>query len=181
MTASERPRFTWCRLEDRYLPVYRCMICKAPCAARSALEAHSIVENLLEEGKIKEYFVMTAKKTAGKPADAVENPGEERYFILENGKLKPFAAEDFSSAVIYQALEAFTVERRFVKPEDKQELLYQGKHPAKQTAPMLVMRDGADTVLGSWEDLEANPQQLAQVEEVIAVKPVRQVFVLKRK
>lgn len=181
MTASERPRFTWCRLEDRYLPVYRCMICKAPCAARRALDAHPIVDDLLEEGKIKEYFVMTAKKSEGKPAAPVETPGDERYFILENGKLKPFAAEDFSSAVIYQAIEAFAVERRFVKPEDKQEVLYQGKRPAKQTVPILLMRDGADTLLSSWEELDADPRQLAQVEEVVAVKPVKQVFVLKRK
>lgn len=180
MTESGKQPFTWCRQEDRYLPAYRCMLCKAPCEARDDYAENRFIDHLLEEGKIKEYFVMTAKGTSAKKAAAPAKPSQETYFIHEDGVLKPFSPKDYSASVVYQAVEAFAVERRFVRPEEKQDVLYEGKRPTKKTVPVLIMKNGAEAILSTWQDLEANPGHLAEVREVISVKPVKQVFILKR-
>lgn len=180
MTESDRQPFTWCRQEDRYLPAYRCMLCKTPCPSRQQYAENQFIDDLIAEGKIKEYFVMAAKGTSPPKAAASGKSSQETYFIHEDGKLKPFSPEDYCSSLVYQAVEAFTVERRFVRPEEKQDVLYEGKRPNKKTVPVLVMRNGAQAVLSTWQDLEANPEHLAEVKEVISVKPVKQVFLLKR-
>lgn len=173
--------FTWCRQEERYLPSFRCLICRVPCEARNRRVQDETIDQLVTTGKIKEYYVMTAKPSSPKSLAAKSKPAEPSYFLLENGKLKPFSPNDYSAAILYEAVETFTVERRFVKPEEKQDLLFEGRKPTKKTLPLLVSKENGDTLLGSWEDLESNPEQLSVVEEVIAAKPVKQVFVLKRK
>ncbi len=184
MNRTEQHRFTWCRLEERYLPVSRCILCRTPCSASEAHNYPEVIDNLLDAGKIKEYFVMKAKKSSPKSdkSDPVSIPRQpDILFLLEDGKLKPFSSDEYSSSILYQAVDTFAVERRFVKPEEKQGVLYEGRKPGKKTVPILILKEGGEAVLSSWEEIDRRPEMLAAVLEVIAAKPVKQVFVLKRR
>lgn len=102
-------------------------------------------------------------------------------FLVENGRLQPFDAENYTTSMLYEVVESFQVESRFVKPEEPGSLIIEGKRPTKRTVPILVLKSGDCVLLDTWEKLEAEPSQLATVEEVIGAIPVKQVFVLKRK
>ncbi len=102
-------------------------------------------------------------------------------FLLEDGRLKPFSMSEYTRSTLYDVLESFTVECRLVKPDDSDQPIYEGKKPSRKTVPILVTRKGEYLLMASWEDLEAHPEKLAEVSEVIGASPVKQVFVLKRK
>lgn len=114
-------------------------------------------------------------------AGTVEEQSGRRIFLLEDGKLKPFRVSDYTRSILYEVVESFSVECRFVKPEDADQPIYEGKKPSRKTVPILVTRSGESVLMSSWEDLEAHPEKLAEVEEVIGAAPLRQVFVLRRK
>lgn len=120
----------------------------------------------------RDHFIENAK------IDPAANP---RVFLLENGRLKPFSMEDYTRSTLYDVVESFSVECRLVKPEESDQPIYEGKKPSKKTVPILVTKKGEYVLMASWEDLEAHPEKLAEVSEVIGVSPVKQVFVLKRK
>jgi len=118
------------------------------------------------------------------PSDEGELAGEgtgKRIFLLEDGRLKPFSMSEYTRSILYDVVESFSVECRLVKPEDSDQPIYEGKKPSRKTVPILVTRSGETVLVPSWEELEAHPEKLADVEEVIGASPVKQVFVLKRK
>ena len=102
-------------------------------------------------------------------------------FLVEDGRLQPFVPQNYTTSMLYEVVESFQVESRFVKPEEPGNLIIEGKRPTRRTVPILVLKSGECVLLDSWEKLEAEPSQLANVEEVIGAIPVKQVFVLKRK
>ncbi len=113
--------------------------------------------------------------------DASAQPDGDKFFYLEEGRVQFLSPRDYTPSTVYQLSESFVVERKFVKPEDPGNILYEGKKPSRKTVPILVTRDGGHVILNSWEDLEGKPEQLAEVSEVIGATPVRQVFVLRKK
>ena len=156
------------------------------------------LEVLLKSGKYKERYVMRRKEESapkdkatpmaggneiedqGKPKDEI--PAEDRkVFIMDNGRLRPLASEDYTSATLYQIVEQYSVECRLVRPEESANLIFEGKKPSKKTVPVIVTRSGDTQLLDSWENLDSNPGQLADAVEVIGATPVRQIFVLRRK
>ncbi|MHC1742223.1 MAG: hypothetical protein AB9873_04210 [Syntrophobacteraceae bacterium] len=106
---------------------------------------------------------------------------ERKVFLLEDGKLQPFSVSEFSRTLLYEMVESFAVECRLVRPEDPDNLVYEGKKPSRKTVPVIVDKSGEHRLMASWEELEANPESLVEAVEVIGAIPVKQVFVLKRK
>jgi hypothetical protein len=106
---------------------------------------------------------------------------ENELFYIEDGKLQPFSSEDYTPSTIFQVMELFVVDRKLVRPEDPDSIIYDGKKPSKKTIPVIVTKKGNHLVLNSWDELETNPGQLADATEVIGATPVKQVFVLKKK
>ncbi len=118
--------------------------------------------------------------------DSLEgNEGEDLalndVFMMENGRLRPFPMEEYTSSTLYEIAESFEVQCRLVKPDDPGSILYEGKRPSKKTVPAILKKDGETLLLDSWAGLEEDPSRLADVREVLGVVPVKQVFVLKRK
>lgn len=105
----------------------------------------------------------------------------ENVYVLDEGKLKPFAPEDYTVSNLYQVLDSFSVECKLVRPEDPSNIVFEGRKPSKKTVPMLVTKEGESVILDSWEALDARPEQLATAVEVMGVTPVKKVFVLRRK
>lgn len=175
-TTSSRTPFTWCTKEERFLPVSRCLVCKTPCdETRRREDMGAAADALVEAGRIKEYFVMTAKaRSQEKPAES-----SPRFFFLENGTLRELQDDQYSRTTVYEAVGSYGVERRFVRPEEKNNILYEGKKPPKKTVPLLVLKENDEVVLSDWKELEAEPERLAAVKEVVVARPVKQVFVLK--
>ncbi|MCU0586909.1 MAG: hypothetical protein MUF52_02030 [Syntrophobacteraceae bacterium] len=118
---------------------------------------------------------------ASRQDGAASETAGPRIFLLEDGRLKPFSMTEYTRATLYDVVESFSVECRLVKPEESDQPIYEGKKPSRRTVPILVTRKGDFVLMGSWEDLEAHPEKLAEVDEVIGASPVKQVFVLKRK
>lgn len=191
-------RFVWCKNEERRIPTFRCLLCKESCKlAHNGLgDVDSPLEILLKSGKYRERFLMKRKANVienDKPFDEGEardlgegDKGHEeqldgRVFLLEEGKLKPFLREEYTTSTLYQVTEAFLVESKLVRPEEPGNLVFEGKKPSKRTLPVMITKTGEATLFASWDDLESNPSPLAEAGEVIGVVPVRQVFVLKRK
>ena len=114
-------------------------------------------------------------------AGSEEGWSGQGVFLVDNGRMQPFIPQDYTTSTLYEAVESFQVESRFVKPEEPGNLIIEGKRPTKRTVPILILKGGDCVLLDSWEKLEAEPSQLANVEEVIGAIPVKQVFVLKRK
>jgi hypothetical protein len=106
---------------------------------------------------------------------------ENELFYIEDGKLQQFSSEDYTPSTIFQVMELFVVDRKLVRPEDPDSIIYDGKKPSKKTIPVIVTKKGNHVVLNSWDELETNPEQLADATEVIGATPVKQVFVLKKK
>jgi len=102
-------------------------------------------------------------------------------FLMEEGRLQPFLPQNYTTATLYEVVESFQVESRFVRPEEPGNLIIEGKRPTKRTVPILIFKSGDCALLESWEKLEAEPSKLADVGEVIGAIPVKQVFVLKRR
>jgi hypothetical protein len=194
--------FVWCKKEQCRLPSFRCVLCTEPCdsADRTGAAADSLIDGLKRSGRYKERYVMKRKETPvstnpeeraipsqltlkdGAMFEAEKEPESERkIFLLEDGKLLPFAASDYSQSLLYEVTESFSVECRLVRPEDPDNLIYEGKKPSKKTVPVIIAKGGDYRLMGSWDELEAHPEHLVEAVEVIGAVPVKQVFVLKRK
>ncbi|MCU0572748.1 MAG: hypothetical protein MUC41_07105 [Syntrophobacteraceae bacterium] len=191
--------FVWCKRAERRIPLSGCLVCHDGCYPELQREARSspLVKKLKRTGRFKERYVMKRKEAAArfseekprmsemeKPFDEGELAGEgtaQRIFLLEDGRLKPFSMSEYTRSVLYDVVESFSVECRLVKPEDSDQPIYEGKKPSRKTVPILVTRSGETVLMPSWEELEAHPEKLADVDEVIGALPVKQVFVLKRK
>jgi hypothetical protein len=191
-------RFVWCKNEERRVPTFRCLLCKESCklALDGPGDVDSLLEILLKSGKYRERFLMKRKANVieddrhfdeGEARDLGESDkGQEehldgRVFLLEEGKLKPFLREEYTTSTLYQVTDAFLVESKLVRPEEPGNLVFEGKKPSKRTLPVMITKAGEATLFASWDDLESNPSPLAEASEVIGVVPVRQIFVLKRK
>ncbi len=192
--------FVWCTKEQCRLPSFRCVLCTEPCkpADRGGAVSDSLIDELKRSGRYKERYVMKRKELSavaspedraipsedtGKESqmDAPVREAERKVFLLEDGKLLPFSAAEFSKALLYEVTESFAVECKLVRPEDPENLVYEGKKPSKKTIPVIVGRSGEHRLMTSWDELEANPEHLVDAVEVIGAVPVKQVFVLKRK
>lgn len=165
-------------------------------------------EQLKSSGRFKEYYIMKRKETSdsqnqlsffersGKKdtmeileqtenGENGENGAKENdgsgVFLLEDGRIKPFSSDEFTSTTLYQAVETFSVECRLVRPEEPGNMVIEGRKPSKKSVPILVKKNGECVLLNSWEELESQPFQLADTKDVVGVMPVKQVFVLKRK
>ncbi len=192
--------FVWCKKEQCRLPGFRCVLCTEPCdsADRTGAAADSLIDGLKRSGRYKERYVMKRKMTPvgtnpeeraipsqltlmdGAKVEEEKEP-ERKIFLLEDGKLLPFAASEYSQSLLYEVTESFSVECRLVRPEDPGNLIYEGKKPSRKTVPVIVARGGDYRLMGSWDELEAHPEHLVDADEVIGAVPVKQVFVLKRK
>lgn len=178
MPADSSPRrshFVWCPKEERFVPVLRCLTCRLGCDVLSSEAVDWHAARWMAEGKIKETYTMKPKARPQAPQE--QSPS--RFFIVDNGAVRDLEPQEFSRAPVYETVGSYAVERRFVKPEDKADIVYEGKKPPKQTVPVLVAHDGTATVLASWSDLESNPESLMDVKEVRVARAVKQVFVLK--
>lgn len=191
-------RFVWCKNEERRIPTFRCLLCKESCKlAHDGLgDVDSPWEILLKSGKYRERFLMKRKmsvvedegrfdESAARDLDESDRGHEElfdgRVFLLEEGRLKPFLREEYTTSTLYQVTDAFLVESKLVRPEEPGNLVFEGKKPSKRSLPVMVAKTGEATLFASWDELESTPGPLAEAAEVIGVVPVRQVFVLKRK
>ncbi len=112
---------------------------------------------------------------------AGESESKREVFLMEDGKLRPFSLEEYTTAILYEVVDSFSVECRLVRPEDPGNLLFEGKKPSRKTVPIFIKKSGDCVLLDSWETIESSPGQLADVKEVIGAIPIRQAFVLKRK
>ena len=159
-------------------------------------ELDNSLEILLKSGKYRERFLMKRKANVidvdrhffegdKRVPDGGEKTSEEpldgRVFLLEEGKLKPFSPEEYSTSTLYQMVDSFQVESKLVRPEEPGNLIFEGKKPSKRTVPVMIARNGDAILFTSWEELESNPTPLSEATEVMGVVPVRQIFVLKRK
>jgi hypothetical protein len=165
-------------------------------AQKELTDFDNSLEILLKSGKYRERFLMKRKANVidvdkrffegdARVPEGSEKTSEEpldgRVFLLEEGKLKPFSPEDYSTSTLYQAVDSFQVESKLVRPEEPGNLIFEGKKPSKRTVPVMIARNGDAVLFASWEELESNPTPLSEATEVMGVVPVRQVFVLKRK
>jgi len=192
--------YVWCKNSECRVPSFRCLICEQSCYPREAEsgEALTAIESLKKTGRVKERYVVRRKESpAGSDEGQVtmeevlnvpiesgtvsETEEDGRVFLLEDGRLKPFDPEAYTTSTLYEVVESFAIERRLVRPEEASTLVYEGKRPSRKSNPILVSRDGGATLLESWSDLETKPEVLAAVDEVLGAVPVRQIFVLKRK
>jgi hypothetical protein len=191
--------FVWCKKEERRLPNFRCLLCSYDCYPSDNIdgEDRKALEVLINSGRYKERFLMKRKerlttteqlrlfetKNDSKELDAAseQREPEERIFLLEDGKLKPFSPKDYSAATLYQMIEAFSVECKLVRPEDPGHVVFEGKKPSRKTLPIVITKNEASVLLESWDELEIKPEMLSDAVEVIGVAPVKQVFVLRRK
>lgn len=172
---ARRSQFTWCSKEERFIPLLRCLTCRPPCAASAVAVAGPDVAVWVAAGKIKEAYTMKPKV---RPQETREETSS-RFFLVENGTLRDLSPDEYSPIPVYESLGSYGVERRFVKPEEKADLVFEGKKPPKQTIPVLVLKNDTATVLSSWEELESNPERLSEVKEVRIARAVKQVFILK--
>lgn len=191
--------YVWCKNEECRIPTFRCLLCRENCYSGEKAEGEfdSAFRMLVDSGKYKERFVMKRKEnvvskdqltlwqkeTAEQPpvgGDEIEEPAQTVFFF-EDGKLKPFLKENYTTTALYQLMESFSVESKLVRPEDPGNLVFEGKKPSKKTIPIVITNSGESTLLESWESLESDPQLLSDAAEVAGVMPVKQVFVLRRK
>ena len=199
-------QYVWCKNDECRIPMFRCILCRYDCyevrGRAGAGEPNPAFEVLRNSGKYKEYFIMkrkeaaelknqlsfferTEEKTETGPETEVEAPAQngrdKDVFLLEEGKIKAFSADEYTASTLYQAVESFSVECRLVRPEEPGNMVFEGKKPSKKTVPILIKKSGECVILDSWEELEGQPSQLAETQDVVGAMPVKQVFVLKRK
>lgn len=191
-------RYVWCKKDECRIPAFRCILCRYDChemrgGGREG-ELNRAFELLMSSGKFKECFVMKRKENSesqqlsffekNQKKDDMESTGQNgdgSVFLLEDGRIKIFSPDEYTSSTLYQAMESFGVECKLVRPEEPANMMFEGKKPSRKTVPILVKKSGECVILGSWEDLESQPAQLAEVQDVVGALPVKQVFVLKRK
>jgi len=187
--------YVWCKNEECRVPNFRCLLCRDDCYAfrRNRGDDDGMLEKLIRSGKIKEHFFMKRKDTPRNELESPESaiPSSESaavselegngLFLLEDGKLRPFSLEEYTAATLYEVVESFGVECKLVRPEDPGNVLFEGKRPSRKTVPIFIKKNGDCALVASWETVEANPEQLSEVREVLGAIPVRQAFVLRRK
>ncbi len=190
-------QYVWCKNDECRIPAFRCILCRLDCYEVRGREGEisRAFEVLLNSGRFKESFVMKHRESVevipnqlsllGKDEkkETMETPEPENgnnVFLLENGRIQPFSADEYTASTLYQAVDSFGVECRLVRPEEPGNMVFEGKKPSKKTVPILVQKDGECVLLNSWEDLESQPSRLASAREVLGAVPVKQVFVLKR-
>jgi len=114
-----------------------------------------------------------------------EKGGDEqldgRVFLLDEGKLKPFLREEYTTSTLFQVMDSFLVESRLVRPEEPGNVVFEGKKPSRKTQPVMIGKTGEATLFASWDELEADPRPLSEASEVIGGVPGRQIFVLRRR
>ncbi len=192
-------QYVWCKKEEARLPIYRCFFCGKTCYPDKEISAEKdrVITDLLESGRFKECYVMKRKSTKKEAISVLdfgtqererkkekgkESQSEEgRIFLLENGDLKPFSPDDFTTSTLYHEEESYSIERKLVRPGASKNVVFSGKRPSKSTTPIIVTRDGRYILVESWQELDANPQHLLDAREVIGASAVKQVFVLTRK
>lgn len=194
------PQYVWCKNDECRIPAFRCILCRLDCyevrGRAGESEISQAIEILRNSGRLKECFVMKRKDSAevnrksqlsffeksGK--EQMETAGQKNgnhIFLLENGRIEPFSPEAYTSSILYDAVDSFSVECKLVRPEESGNMVFEGKRPSRKTVPILVRKNGECMLLNSWEELEADPSRLAETHEVLGALPVKQVFVLKRK
>jgi hypothetical protein len=189
--------YVWCKNEECRVPSIRCLLCREDCYAmrQSRGDTDELLEKLIKSGKIKEHFFMKRKSIArneeelDRPEPTTPEPesaagGDQAgngIFLMEDGQLRPFSPEEYTTATLYEVVESFTVECKLVRPDDPGNVVYEGKRPSRKTVPIFIKKNGDCVLVASWEAVEANPEHLADVREVLGAIPVRQAFVLKRK
>ena len=193
-------QYVWCKNEECRIPAFRCVLCRLDCyevrGRTPEGEISQAFELLRNSGRFKESFVMKRKDNAeviksqlsffgrsGKEQtmETAQQKNGNNVFLLDNGRIEPFSSDAYTASTLYQGVDSFSVECRLVRPEEPANMVFEGKKPSKKTVPILVGEGGECVLLGSWEDLESEPSQLANVHEVLGALPVKQVFVLKRK
>jgi len=193
-------QYVWCKNDECRIPAFRCILCRMDCyevrGRAGEDEIHRTFEALRNSGRFKEYFVMKRKENAevirnqlsvfekDRKKEAMETAEQEngnKVFLLENGRIQPFSADEYTASTIYQMVDSFSVECRLVRPEEPGSMVFEGKKPSKKTVPIMVKKDGECVLLNSWEELESEPSRLANAHEVVGAMPVKQVFVLKRR
>ena len=193
-------QYVWCKNDECRIPAFRCVLCRLDCyevrGRTPEGEISQAFELLRNSGRFKESFVMKRKDNAeviksqlsffgrsGKEQtmETAQQKNGNNVFLLDNGRIEPFSSDAYTASTLYQAVDSFSVECRLVRPEEPGNMVFEGKKPSKKTVPILVGEGGECVLLGSWEDLESEPSQLANVHEVLGALPVKQVFVLKRK
>jgi len=119
--------------------VFRCILCRYDCyevrgRARDG-EINPAFEVLRSSGRFKEYFIMkrkeiaesrnqlsffekSEKKEEKEDMETSGQNGEKEVFLLEDGKIKAFSANDYTASTLYQAVESFSVECRLVRTEE---------------------------------------------------------------
>lgn len=196
--------YVWCKNDECRIPVFRCILCRHDCYElrdrAGSGEFNTAYEALRNSGRYKEYFIMKRKETAeavnqlsffernGERSEKKEtmensgnNGGDKNVFLFEEGRIKPFSEDEYTTSTLYKAVESFSVECRLVRPEEPGKMVFEGKKPSKKTVPILVKKNGECVIVNSWEELESEPAQLAETRDVVGAMPVKQVFVLKRK
>jgi hypothetical protein len=194
--------FVWCKREERRIPAFKCLLCRDDCYARRDREggAGNALGILLKSGRYKECYVMKRKESVESAENSLRQSTDtesgsaagtspassttetlENVYVMDEGKLTPFAPEDYTVSNLYQVLDSFSVECKLVRPEDPSNIVFEGKKPSRKTVPVLVTKEGESLVLDSWEALDARPELLATAVEVMGVTPVKKVFVLRRK
>ena len=191
--------FVWCKNEECRIPGFRCLLCREDCYSLryGSGQADGSLEILVKSGKLRERFVMKRKgnnvasigAVAGeanvgrefesREEDAVQE--QQGIFLMEDGKLKPFNRDDYTTSILYEVVEAYTVECRLVRPEDPGTVVYEGRKPSRKTVPICIRKNGECELLSSWEDLETRPELLSDACEVVGATPLKQAFVLRRK
>ncbi len=192
-------QYVWCKNEECRIPAFRCILCRMDCyevrgRAREG-EISQTFEALRNSGRFKEYFVMKRKENVEairnqlsffekdrkkETMETAEQENGNNVFLLENGRIQPFSADEYTASTLFQAVDSFSVECRLVRPEEPGSMVFEGKKPSKKTVPILVKKDGECELLNSWEELESEPSRLSNAREVVGAMPVKQVFVLKR-
>ena len=62
-----------------------------------------------------------------------ETPEETRIFLMEDGELKPFSPNDFTTSILYHEEESYTIERKLVRPGASKNVVFSGKRPSRNT------------------------------------------------
>ncbi len=193
-------QYVWCKNDECRIPAFRCVLCRLDCyevrGRTPEGEISQAFELLRNSGRFKESFVMKRKDNAEviksqlsffernakeETVETAEQKNGNSVFLLDNGKIEPFFSDAYTASTLYQAVDSFSVECRLVRPEEPGNMVFEGKKPSRKTVPILIGEGGECVLLDSWEALESEPSQLANVHEVLGALPVKQVFVLKRK
>lgn len=194
-------QYVWCKNDECRIPAFRCILCRLDCyEVRSKEDETSrAFEALRNSGRFREFFVMKRKenvevirnqlsffkeKEEDRNRETMETAEQENgsnVFLLQDGKIQPFPAEEYTASTLYQATDSFSVECKLVRPEEQGSMVFEGKKPSRKTVPIVIGKDGDCELLNSWEELESEPSKLANAREVVGALPVKQVFVLKRK